>query len=285
MRPVVSQQQPVWSMRTWSCGDSPYVPMCHRRVDLPAIILWEPAPWHAFPGYGWVFPGADGAGQRRPRPWDAGGSHRWCERPAGAAEFLEHLRAIDVLAEVVYHQPSRRLGGWLKMGIVGTTPAAGRVLLVGDAAGLVNPLQGEGITQAMCSGRSAAESLLGAPGRAAERHRASLAAAHLPYHRITAAVQAALVGRPRAVAAMARLLTTVGRSDALSGGWAVFWNELLDGAPRSRHRSIATAVTRATGLMTAHTATAKWFNDTIGDGSTGASNPPLGASASIHASR
>ncbi len=256
-----------------------------QGVDLPAIILWEPAPWHAFPGYGWIFPGADGAA-------NVGlGLGTLSDRTAGAnalralPRFLEHLRAIDVLAEVEPPSPSRRLGGWLKMGIVGTTPAAGRVLLVGDAAGLVNPLQGEGITQAMCSGRSAAESLLGAPGRAAERYRASLAAAHLPYHRITAAVQAALVGRPRAVAAMARLLTTVGRSDALSGGWAVFWNELLDGAPRSRHRSIATAVTRATGLMTAHTATAKWFNDTIGDGSTGASNPPLGASTSIHASR
>jgi hypothetical protein len=40
--------------------------------------------------------------------------------------------------------PAARLGGWLKMGMVGTVPARGRVLLVGDAAGLVNPLQGEG---------------------------------------------------------------------------------------------------------------------------------------------
>ena len=84
------------------------------------------------------------------------------------------------------------------MGMVGTTPAAGRVLLVGDAAGLVNPLQGEGIAQALGSGRRAAEAVLGDPGRAAERYRAALAADHLPYHRITAAVQASLVDRPRA---------------------------------------------------------------------------------------
>ena len=38
-------------------------------------------------------------------------------------------------------------------------------------------------------------------------------------------------GRPRATAAVARLLTAAGPGDALSGGWAVFWNELLDGAP------------------------------------------------------
>ena len=42
------------------------------------------------------------------------------------------------------------------MGLVGTRPADGKVLLVGDAAGLVNPLQGEGIAQALESGRAAA---------------------------------------------------------------------------------------------------------------------------------
>ena len=41
-------------------------------------------------------------------------------------------------------RPVRQLGGWLKLGVVGTRPAAGKVLLVGDAAGLVNPLQGRG---------------------------------------------------------------------------------------------------------------------------------------------
>ena len=84
----------------------------------------------------------------------------------------------------------------------------------------------------MCSGRSAAEAVLGDPGRAEARYRAALAVDHLPYHRITATVQGWLVDRPRAVAAMSRLLTLVGWSDALSGGWSVFWNELLNGAPR-----------------------------------------------------
>ena len=51
------------------------------------------------------------------------------------------------------------------MGIVGTTPARGRVLLVGDAAGLVNPMQGEGISQAMSSGRAAAEAILASRSR------------------------------------------------------------------------------------------------------------------------
>jgi len=58
---------------------------------------------------------------------------------------------------------TRPLGAWLKMGLVGTVPARDRVLLVGDAAGLVNPLQREGIAQAMDSGRAAADAILAAP--------------------------------------------------------------------------------------------------------------------------
>jgi flavin-dependent dehydrogenase len=174
--------------------------------------------------------------------------------------FLEHLRRVDLLGGTSSVTPSRRLGGWLKMGMVGTTPAAGRVLLVGDAAGLVNPLQGEGISQAMTSGRSAAGAILGAPGRAPQHYRAALASDHLPYHRITAAAQAWLVGRPWAVAGVARLLMTVGRFDAMSGGWSVFWNELLDGAPSNRHRTVAAAVTRSGRFMTDRSATSRWFD-------------------------
>jgi hypothetical protein len=151
------------------------------------------------------------------------------------------------------------------MGIVGTTPAAGRVLLVGDAAGLINPLQGEGISQALGSGRAAADAILGGPGNAAERYRASLVVDHLPYHRITAAVQAAMVSRPRAVAVAARLLTRAGGVNALSGGWAVFWNELLDGAPQNRHRSIAEAVTRIGNVVTSRSSAARWFNAMLRD--------------------
>jgi len=145
------------------------------------------------------------------------------------------------------------------------------VLLVGDAAGLVNPLQGEGIAQAMGSGRSAAEALLGEPGRAAACYRATLAADHLPYHRITAAMQAWLVDRPRAVAVLSRVLMTAARSDTIAGGWSVFWNELLDGAPPNRHQSVAAAVTRLGQLMTARTSTTRWFNTVFDPDGAGAS--------------
>jgi geranylgeranyl reductase family protein len=234
----------------------------HCAVNLPAILFWEPEPWRALPGYGWVFPGTDGSNVGL-------GLGMVADRRAAARvtqllpRFLDHIREIGVLTGAPDSMPSRPLGGWLKMGMIGTIPAAGTVLLVGDAAGLVNPLQGEGIAQALCSGRMAAEALLRDPGQAANRYRAALAADHLPYHSITATLQAWMVDRPRAVAATARLLTIVGRSHLLSGGWSVFWNELLDGAPANSHRAVAAAMTQLGQRMTGHSSTARWFKDSF----------------------
>ncbi len=230
---------------------------CH--VDLPAIVFWEPSPWRGFPGYGWVFPGADGGA-------NVGlGVATLSDRTTGAEaanlfpKFLDHLSRLGLVAEPSKSTTGRQLGGWLKMGMVGTRSAAGRALLVGDAAGLVNPLQGEGIAQAMGSGRLAAEAILSRTDDAARLYRARLAAVHLPYHRVAAAIQKASVPRPHAVAATARLLVTIGRIDRFAGGWSLFWNELLEGAPRNGHRTIARAITWAGRASTAHTSTARWF--------------------------
>ncbi|MGD0748925.1 MAG: geranylgeranyl reductase family protein [Acidimicrobiales bacterium] len=231
-----------------------------HEVELPSILFWEPKAWHAFPGYGWVFPGA-GEGT------NVGlGLGTFADRKAAARvqrvlpRFLEHVRDVGILAVTTPETPGRRLGGWLKMGMIGTTPAAGRVLLVGDAAGLVNPLQGEGISQAMTSGRAAAAAILEEPGDAAAHYRAALASAHLPYHRIAVALQSWLVGRPWAIAAVARLLMTAGRLEPISGGWSVFWNELLNGAPANRHQTVAAALTETGRLVTDRSSTARWFD-------------------------
>ena len=113
----------------------------HRLVGADALGARSPATAGSFrgsrtaPTWGWAL----GPGQiARPAPMPFG---RW---PISS----RHLRALGLLDEAAPSVPPRRLGGWLKMGIVGTTPARGRVLLVGDAAGLVNPMQGEGISQA-----------------------------------------------------------------------------------------------------------------------------------------
>jgi hypothetical protein len=114
----------------------------------------------------------------------------------------------------------------------------------------------------MTSGRAAAEAVLVSPGRAAACYRDGLARTHLPYQRITAAGHAGLVGRPRAVAAVGRLLTAPVVGDALAGGWGIFWNELLDGAAPGAARRVATASTWLGRAVTARTDVSRWFTDT-----------------------
>jgi hypothetical protein len=152
------------------------------------------------------------------------------------------------------------------MGIVGTTPTKGSTLLVGDAAGLVNPLQGEGIAQALGSGRAAAEAILtgGSPAATADRYRAYLAGAHLPYQGIAAAAQAALLPRPAAISAVGRFISLPGVGRSLAGGWGIFWNELLDGAGPGKGRSTARAATTMGRLITHGTATRRWLDEAFG---------------------
>jgi geranylgeranyl reductase family protein len=233
-----------------------------QPVELPAIVLWEDRRWRAFPGYGWIFPAADGGA-------NVGlGVAMRSDRTVGASAvrmfpaFLDHLRALGLI-DPTTREPSRRLGGWLKMGMMGTTPANGRTLLVGDAAGLVNPLQGEGISQAMGSGKAAANAILRTPGNAADDYRTTLANEHLPYQRIAAASHAALVGRPTAIALVTRAITSPGIGAALAGGWAIFWNELLDGAPASRARTVAALATSLGARLTARSHAARWFGETL----------------------
>jgi geranylgeranyl reductase family protein len=203
-------------------------------VDDPHIYFWEATRRRAFPGYGWVFPGSNGTA-------NIGlGVGVLADRGAGSEatrrfpEFLDHVEATV----------AGRLGGWLKLGMRGTTPAAGRVLLVGDAAGLVNPLQGEGISQAMRSGRAAADAVLAGPDRAAAEYQEWLTREFGPFLAAAAPAHAALLPRPRTVAALTRVLTAPGVGRAIAGGWSIYWNDLLAGARPGRARMLAAVVDR-----------------------------------------
>jgi geranylgeranyl reductase family protein len=99
-------------------------------------------------GYGWVFPKGDhvnvGVGG-----WEHEGPHlrehlwRLCNEHGIERESVESVRG--------YRLPLRRPG---------SIPARGRVLLVGDAAGLVDPLSGDGMFEAFVSGRLATDAVL-----------------------------------------------------------------------------------------------------------------------------
>jgi menaquinone-9 beta-reductase len=215
----------------------------YRRWSAPVerlwIAFWETAPWRAVPGYGWLFPGPDGGANL------GLGIGLGAQRGGGtlAARLLPDFQAwLSRIGLPAGDEVTDRRGGWLRMAGAGTTPAADRVLLAGDAAGLVNPLQGEGIAEAMLSGRSAAEAVISHGDRAAEAHRRTLAAAHGHFHPAAGAMHRALVRRPRALATAARVLTAIGASRMLAGGWSIYWNELLAGASPTVDRAVASGL-------------------------------------------
>lgn len=99
-------------------------------------------------GYGWVFPKDEHANL---------GVGGWLEQGPLLRSHLarlarEHGVDPDRLQEVRGHR--------LPMRALGSPSARGNVLLVGDAAGLVDPLSGDGIYEAFVSARLAAEAVL-----------------------------------------------------------------------------------------------------------------------------
>jgi menaquinone-9 beta-reductase len=238
-----------------------------QHLDVPHILLWTPSPGAAFPGYGWVFPAGNGrvnlglgigvladrtTARRAARDLDA---------------FLDHASRVGVLGPQG-QAATRPLGAWLKMGLVGTTPARDRVLLVGDAAGLVNPLQGEGIAQAMGSGRAAAEAILAGVDHAVARYRQHLARDYAPYLSTTASAHRMLLHRPKAVAALTRGLTAPGVGRTIAGGWAIFWNDLLDGAAPRSATALAASAASLGQVLTARSSDRRWIRDHVGAATT-----------------
>jgi len=99
-------------------------------------------------GYGWVFPKGDHANL---------GVGGWGD------EGPRLRRHLDRLAEEHGVRPGDLTdvrGHRLPMRHLGTAAARDRVLLVGDAAGLVDPLSGDGMYEAFTSGRLAAQAIV-----------------------------------------------------------------------------------------------------------------------------
>jgi len=113
----------------------------------------------SFPGYSWLFP--TGAGQA-----NVGVGMALATLPPN----VDHLR--ELLLDLVASDPALaarlrrarlcgKIVGWPLTTYDDRLPlVCDRVLLVGDAAGFINPLNGEGIQYALASGRWAAETAL-----------------------------------------------------------------------------------------------------------------------------
>jgi geranylgeranyl reductase family protein len=166
-------------------------------ADVPAdddaqLIAMQKEGW---PAYAWSFPIGDGTanvgfGLLLPRLHAAGAPGRQ----------VLHGR----LAELLPDRPARDLRAHhLPLSTGRPRPGAGRVLLAGDAASLVNPLTGEGIYYALLSGRLAGEAAVEA------------AADPLPAYR--RALRQALGRHLRTTDVLARLAQSPGFIDAAIG--------------------------------------------------------------------
>lgn len=107
-------------------------------------------------GYGWVFPGAAGLA--------AGVGRLIAGRPGRARSELESAlgRLLALYRLEPGHPDTTALRAWLvPLGGCRRQWGRGRVLLAGDAAGVANPLTGEGIGPALRSGEAAARHIAG----------------------------------------------------------------------------------------------------------------------------
>jgi geranylgeranyl reductase family protein len=172
-------------------GNVPYTAISRERYARRAVIELADIPG----GYGWVFPKADhanvGVGA-----WQTEGPRirqhleRLCEAHGLAPDALEHLRG--------HRLPLRRPG---------TAIAGERALLVGDAAGLIDPVSGDGMYECFVSSQLAADAILDLlAGRAStlEPYGVALDAALAPLHRASWKLKQAIDRWPRASWRMAR---------------------------------------------------------------------------------
>lgn len=114
-------------------------------------------------GYGWVFPGPAGLAAGVGRLWD-----RRARRVRSELEAALH-RLLGVYGLTPGHPSTSPPRGWLvPLGGCRRPWGRGRVLTAGDAAGVANPLTGEGIGPALRSGEAVARHIaarLAAEGR------------------------------------------------------------------------------------------------------------------------
>ncbi len=112
------------------------------------------------PGYGWVFPLSDSSANIGAGFFRSGLTARWM--PATARQAFDAFTQTPLLRKVLNGaQRAGPIKGYpLRVDFASAPTFSDRVMLVGEAAGLVNPVTGEGIDYALESASIAAEHLL-----------------------------------------------------------------------------------------------------------------------------
>jgi len=137
------------------------------------------------PGYGWIFPMGDGrvnVGSACSRPTSAGRASTpaisWT--PSWATPRVLGAEPGDLSRPAHRRQAAH--------GPVGRAPAGGNVLIAGDAGGVINPFNGEGIAYGYETGRLAAaalgHALTGEGAEALADYERELVAAYGPYYKV-----------------------------------------------------------------------------------------------------
>ena len=160
-RTVGLPEEPAWYARGFALEAMvPFeaLPTMLPAGDRPQDLVFDFAPIAG--GYGWMFPKGDhinvGVGGFVPKDDAAGSDEVVCESVTRSLleSYTREKLGVE-LNEVQAHVSGQHLG----LGGHAYVPR-GRVLLAGDAAGLVDPLTGEGIHSAIVSGQAAAGAVL-----------------------------------------------------------------------------------------------------------------------------
>jgi geranylgeranyl reductase family protein len=146
-------------------------------------------------GYGWVFPKGDHANV---------GVGAWLDE---GPKLREHLRRLCEAHGLDAGKLDSLRGHRLPLRMRGTAIAGERTLLVGDAAGLIDPVSGDGMYECFVSSRLASEAimeLLAGGATTLARYEAAVDRELMPLHRASWRLKQALDRWPRASWRVAR---------------------------------------------------------------------------------
>jgi menaquinone-9 beta-reductase len=136
------------------------------------LELWDGD--RLLPGYGWVFGVGDGTSNIGLGILNSSSSFQSVDYRALLQRWVAGMPAELGYTPETMVGPIR--GAALPMGFNRTPHYRNGLMLIGDAGGMVNPFNGEGIAYAMESGRFAAEAVASAHGRSGRERESALAA-------------------------------------------------------------------------------------------------------------